>query len=135
MLGRSVHQPSSGVKHAISAVLGNLTADQGKIATEEIMKEAAALGCTQCYSLEDGHRRRVTITGRLKTITLRPRKGALALEAELFDGTGTTTLIWLGRREIRGIHAGSRIQAEGMASMQQGRVVIYNPAYELLQQD
>ena len=48
----------------------------------------------------------VTLFGTLKTVTFSPRGGVPALEGELYDGTGTVTLIWLGRRKIAGIRPG-----------------------------
>jgi len=41
------------------------------------------------------------------------RSGTLALEAEVDDGTGTASLVWLGRRRIGGIEPGARVTAEG----------------------
>src|SRR5690606_31591762 len=42
----------------------------------------------------------VTLAGRLRTVTYSPRTQQPALEAELYDGTGSVTLVWLGRRSI-----------------------------------
>jgi hypothetical protein len=53
------------------------------------------------------------------------------LEAELYDGSGTVTLIWLGRRRIRGIDPGRSVVVHGRLTKQDGRPTIYNPAYEL----
>ena len=49
----------------------------------------------------------VQLQGDLRTVTLRPRGGVPALEAELYDGSGALTLVWLGRRRITGIGPGS----------------------------
>ena len=46
------------------------------------------------------------LSGTLRTVTLRPRGGVPALEAELDDGTGVIIVVWLGRRRIAGIGAG-----------------------------
>ena len=71
------------------------------------------------------------MAGTLRTVTLRPRGGAPALEAELYDGTDVINLVWLGRRRIAGIAPGRRLLAEGLVSVQDGRKVIFNPRYEL----
>ena len=42
----------------------------------------------------------------MHTVTLQPRAGVPALEAELYDGSDVLTLIWLGRRRITGIDCG-----------------------------
>lgn len=74
----------------------------------------------------------VRLRGTLKVVTLRPRGGVPALEAELDDGTGVLTLIWLGRRRIAGIGPGRAIQVRGRIGIQDGVRVIYNPRYELI---
>ena len=53
------------------------------------------------------------LQGTLRTVTLRPRGGVPALEAELYDGSGTIVLVWLGRRRITGIEPGRSIQVIG----------------------
>ena len=74
----------------------------------------------------------VCLRGTLRTVTLRPRGGVPALEAELYDGTGTLTLVWLGRRRIAGIGPGRAIEVSGRIGSHAGDRVIYNPRYELL---
>lgn len=74
----------------------------------------------------------VRLRGTLKTVTLRPRGGVPALEAELYDGTGTLTLVWLGRRRIAGIDPGRAIEVTGRIGNHEGARVLYNPRYELL---
>lgn len=77
-------------------------------------------------------REKVRLRGTLRTVTLRPRGGVPALEAELYDGTGTVTVIWLGRRRIAGIGPGRGIEVAGRVSTQDGARILYNPRYELL---
>ena len=76
-------------------------------------------------------RSRVRLEGTLTRVTLRPRGQVLALEAVLDDGTGTLDLIWLGRRTIAGIGAGSAMAVEGRIGWHGERRAIYNPRYEL----
>jgi hypothetical protein len=76
-------------------------------------------------------RTRVKLSGTLRTVTLRPRGGVPALEAELFDGSGAITLVWLGRRQITGIGPGRQVEVEGRIGVQEGVRVMYNPRYEL----
>ena len=76
-------------------------------------------------------RTRVHLSGTLRTVTLRPRGGVPALEAELFDGSGAITLVWLGRRQINGIGPGRQVEVEGRIGVQEGVRVMYNPRYEL----
>ena len=85
--------------------------------------------CTSIAEAPD--RERVRLRGTLRTVTLSPRGGAPALEAELYDGSGTVTVIWLGRRRIAGISPGISIQVEGRVGVQHQQRVMYNPRYEL----
>jgi hypothetical protein len=74
----------------------------------------------------------VRLRGTLKTVTLRPRGGVPALEAELFDGSDSLMLVWLGRREIAAISPGRSLEVEGRIGRHGGDRVIYNPRYQLL---
>jgi RecG-like helicase len=73
-----------------------------------------------------------TLAGTIRTVTVRPRSGVPALEAELFDGTDAVTLVWLGQRQIRGITPGRPIVVLGRVTRRAGRVYVFNPRYELL---
>ena len=74
----------------------------------------------------------VRLRGTLKTVTLRPRGGVPALEAELFDGSDSLVLVWLGRREIAAISPGRSLEVEGRIGRHGGDRIIYNPRYTLL---
>lgn len=76
-------------------------------------------------------RERVHVQGVLRTVTLRPRGGVPALEADLDDGTGTLTLVWLGRRRIAGVQPGRSLSAVGLIGEQDGTRIMFNPRYEL----
>lgn len=77
-------------------------------------------------------RERVELRGTLRTVTLRPRGGVPALEAELDDGSGVLTLVWLGRRRIAGISPGRAIRVAGRIGNHDGVRIMYNPRYELM---
>ena len=74
----------------------------------------------------------VRLRGTLRTVTLRPRGGVPALEAELSDGTGSITIVWLGRRRITGIAPGRSLSVQGRIGLQDGERILYNPRYELI---
>lgn len=76
-------------------------------------------------------RERVRVQGVVRTVTLRPRGGVPALEADLDDGTGVLTLVWLGRRRIAGVEPGRSLAAEGIIGVHGGVRIIFNPRYEL----
>lgn len=73
----------------------------------------------------------VKVRGTIRTVTLRPRGGVPALEAELDDGSQVLTVIWLGRRRISGIGPGRAIEVEGRIGLQNKTRVMFNPRYEL----
>jgi hypothetical protein len=77
-------------------------------------------------------RKPVRLRGTLRTVTLRPRGGVPALEAELYDGSGAITLIWLGRRRIAGIAPGRSIEVNGRIGVHDGLRIMFNPRYELM---
>lgn len=96
---------------------------------EELQKGVARAGCCPISDAHD--RARADIQGSLRTVTLRPRGGVPALEAELYDGSGTMTVIWLGRRRIAGIEPGRQIRVLGRIGTQDHQRVMFNPRYEL----
>ena len=110
-------------------MLDRLSSTQEELHSEELQEEARATGCTPIGDCSD--RQIVSVTGTLRTVTLRPRAGVPALEAELFDGSAALDVVWLGRRSIAGIEPGRRIIASGRVSMNRGRPVLFNPKYEL----
>ena len=128
--GRSYAGGVSGEQDGgLRSVLKRLTRSQTQADAVEEQERSRRMGGTPCGELSG--RRRVCLAGSLRSVTLRPRGGTPALEAELFDGTGSVVLIWLGRREIAGIDAGRAVRVEGLVSCSEGRKVMYNPTYEL----
>lgn len=95
----------------------------------ELQKDCVQLGATPVRDLPD--REVVTVAGTLRTVTLRPRAGVPALVAELYDGSGSLSLVWLGRRQIRGIEPGRAIVCTGRVTLGGEQPVIFNPRYEL----
>jgi len=109
--------------------LQRLTADDHTIDAEKLRAEAVTAGCEPVSACRKGEV--VTVTGRLKSVVYTPRETVPTLEAELFDGSGSVTLVWLGRRRIPGIEPGRTLSAHGRFASFDGRQVIYNPRYEL----
>lgn len=80
---------------------------------------------------EAPEREPVTVNGVLRTVTLRPRGGVPALEAELDDGSGVITVVWLGRRRITGVDPGRSVTVSGCIGRQNDVPIMFNPRYEL----
>jgi RecG-like helicase len=72
-----------------------------------------------------------TLHGRVVAITLMPVHGVRQLEADVSDGTGVVRLIWVGRHEVPGIVPGAEMTMTGRTCEVDGRLVMYNPRYEL----
>jgi hypothetical protein len=110
-------------------VLDRLTADTDELDAEDLQAAIPAQGAVPIASCRD--REAVCILGTLRTVTFRPRAGVPALQAELWDGSGTVSVVFLGRRSIPGIDPGRAIKVRGRITFLRGQRVIYNPIYEL----
>ncbi len=109
--------------------LHRLTADEQEVHSEALRSEVRAVGARAVRDLTVGEP--VTVAGTLQAVVLRPLAGTPTLEAELYDGTGTVMLVWLGRRRIRGIEPGRSLMARGRLTRRDGKLTLFNPAYEL----
>ena len=96
---------------------------------ERLQQETVDCGAMPCGKL--AVRTRVTVAGTLRHVTVRPRAGVPALEAEIYDGSGSVVLTFLGRRRIPGIEPGRSVIAHGLVTENNGHRMIYNPRYEL----
>jgi RecG-like helicase len=109
--------------------LKRFSATADEMDADALDHERVMQGCSQIKGLQD--REYVTVYGNVKNVSLAPRAGTPTLEATLYDGSGTLTLVWLGRRKILGVKPGVAVKAVGRVSCQDGRRVIFNPRYEL----
>jgi hypothetical protein len=106
-------------------------ADSGEAHARDLRAaHSAAAGDVTIAEAPD--RERVSLRGTIKTVTLRPRGGVPALEAELEDGSGVITIVWLGRRRIAGIGPGRAMRVQGRIGSATGHRVLFNPRYELI---
>ncbi|MBD8077972.1 OB-fold nucleic acid binding domain-containing protein [Cellulosimicrobium arenosum] len=115
----------------IRQVLHAALASQDEVAADEERTEASRQhGCRAVADLPN--RRRVQVSGVLRSVVLRPREGVPTVEVELYDGSGALDLVWLGRRRIAGVEPGRRARVEGFVCDVDGRRTMFNPRYELL---
>jgi len=124
---------TNGEEGRIRRAVRRLTAETTELDAEDLQKRGEDVGATLLVDCRD--RSPVTVFGTVRAITIRPRAGVPALEAELYDGSGTVTLVWLGRRTLSGIAAGRQLRATGRLTTAEGRRLIYNPRYELVAVD
>lgn len=113
-----------------TSVLHRWTSSDQVLEDEDLAEASGKAGGTPVSELPD--RREACVCGTVRSVTLRPRAGVPALVAELYDGTGTLTVVFLGRRQIPGIIAGRRLRVHGRVAQRDGRPVVFNPSYELL---
>ena len=109
--------------------LHRLTSTQEAHEADELQRDVVKTGCQAIADAKD--RSYVRLAGTVNTVTLRPRGGIPALEAELYDGSGAVTLIWLGRRRIVGVEPGRAMVVQGRLTTQRDVPVLFNPRYEL----
>lgn len=113
------------------SLLGRLTAPASRLDAEELQEQVEQRQCVPLRELKAGGC--VEVVGRLRSVVYTPSETVPTLEAELFDGSDSMDLVWLGRRRITGIEPGRRVLARGRVGVHNGRKAIYNPWYELLQ--
>ena len=115
---------------SLKELLKKAVASQAEIEADEERADAhRSVGCTPIDQLDD--RSRASVSGVIRSVNLRPREGVPALEAELYDGSGSLDLVWLGRRRIAGVEPGRRVRVEGLVCEIAGRRTMFNPRYEL----
>lgn len=124
MTQQTTDRRRSGLRSTLSrwASVSSQEAKELRVRTEKA-------GCCPIKEIED--RQRVELAGTLRTVTLRPRGGVPALEAEMYDGSGVITLVWLGRRRIKGVEPGKTLKVSGRVGMHDRHRIMFNPRYEL----
>ncbi len=92
--------------------------------------EAASTGAHRAIDCQRGQE--VTMIGTLRSVQTNAKGCAGGVRAELFDGTDTVLLVWLGQRRIPGIDSGRMLRVHGRVGMlEDGSKAIYNPHYEI----
>jgi amino acid transporter len=120
-----------------STLRQRLTAGRDALQAAEVQAEITGItkvggGGTPATPIAESHSGEVVdVAGTLRAVTLRPRGNNMAMEADLWDGTGSINLVWLGRHNIPGIQPGRRIIVHGRLASIKGEPTIYNPSYEL----
>jgi RecG-like helicase len=110
--------------------VSRLASEDDVLEANDLQKQCESHGATAVNACQN--RKQVAVMGTVRSLTLRPRAGTPTLEVELYDGSGTVTLVWLGRREIAGVTPGRQLRATGRITTSAGRRVIFNPRYELV---
>ncbi len=90
-------------------------------------------------------RGRVVCRGHIESVTYMPADQNAAFTAIVSDPDirqsgakraqgkgGRLRVVWLGRRRVPGIAAGTEVRLEGMLSQSHGLPTMFNPRYEIL---
>ena len=118
-------------ENMLQRALRRFASSNAELESEELQRKVREEGAVPIQNCED--RQRVQLTGTVSTVTITPRAGHPTLEVELRDGSGAVTLVWLGRRQIPGIDPGRPLKIWGRISCHEGKRLIYNPRYELME--
>jgi amino acid transporter len=78
------------------------------------------------------HRSHVRVAGRVHSVRVAPQHDAPTLELVLVDGSGSISLVFLGRRHLAGVEVGAILAAEGTAGVHRARLALLNPTYEIV---
>lgn len=73
----------------------------------------------------------VCVKGTVRCVTMRPAGRAPGTDIEIYDGTGSVHVVWMGRRRIPGIVVGREIVVHGRMTCTTENPTIFNPRYEL----
>ena len=107
-----------------------LTEDPEQRDAEELTGEAASTGAHRAIDCQRGQE--VTMVGTLRSVEMNAKGCAGGVRAELFDGTDTVMLVWLGQRRIPGIESGRTLRVRGrLGTLENGAKAVYNPHYEI----
>jgi hypothetical protein len=97
---------------------------------EELTDQALNAGAQRAIDCQRGQE--VAMVGTLRSVETNAKGCAGGVRAELFDGTDTVTLVWLGQRRIPGIESGRTLRVRGrLGKLENGAKAIYNPHYEI----
>ena len=107
-----------------------LTEDPQQLDVEELSDEAANTGAQKAINCRRGQE--VTMVGTLRSVEANAKGCSGGVKAELFDGTDSVMLVWLGQRRIPGIESGRTLKVHGrIGKLENGTKAIYNPHYEI----
>jgi len=122
---------TTGQPGALRRLTDRLTRSSHEIEAAELRRESSDL--VGVVHIGDAPQRtKVTVCGDVRSVTLRPREETPALDVEIWDGTESLHLVWLGRRRIAGIVPGVKIQATGRITTRRKVKTMFNPAYEII---
>ena len=112
------------------AWLRSFYASDEELAAYELTEQAEIRGSTLIEEIDRG--KPIQVTGVVKSATVRPNTQVPTYEVEVFDGSGSLTVIWQGRKHVTGVEPGTRIEVEGRITFISGKPCLHNPVYKIL---
>ena len=118
---------------ALKKLFKNLTTPVSELDTDRLRKfcesRPGAVSIVDLPARVEG-----TVVGEITSLRIVPRAGSPSLEATITDGSGSLLVVWTGRRKIAGVSPGKRlvVSGRGAATGPRGRLLMFNPSYELL---
>jgi hypothetical protein len=110
--------------------LRNLTAGTHEIEQDRLSDRYAGKAAT---SIADAPLRvHTTVAGEITSIRVVPRAGSPSLEVTVNDGTALAVAVFTGRTSIPGVKPGKGVVLDGVARQDHKRILLLNPAYQLL---
>ena len=128
-IGSVSETPAPTRRGWLTRVVARLTEDEQELDAADLRKDVQKAGTRPVATCCQGEP--VVVTGRLRSVVYTPRDTVPTVDAELYDGSGSVHLVWLGRSRIPGIEPGRQMVARGRISEHDGVKVIFNPWYEL----
>lgn len=113
----------------MAGVWSRWTRSQEEVEAVELGSQVRSHGAQEIGACQRGQS--VCVHGVIRSVALKPVASAPTLEAEVYDGSGHITLVWIGHRRLAGVEVGRPITAHGRVTCPQGEPTIFNPVYEL----
>ena len=113
--------------------LRSFYASDEELAAYELSEQAEIRGSTLIEEIDRG--KPIQVTGVVKSATVRPNTQVPTYEVEVFDGSGSLTVIWQGRKHVTGVEPGTRIEVEGRITFISGKPCLHNPVYKILSKE
>src|SRR5260370_17777208 len=88
-----------------------LTEDPEQLDVEELSDEAVSTGAQKAIDCQRGQE--VTMVGTLRSVECNGKGCSGGVKAELFDGSDSVMLVWLGQRRIPGTQARRTLKVPG----------------------
>ena len=107
-----------------------VTSTAAELDALELRAESEEFGAAVIENVGQGQVQ--TLKGTITSLVFRPETRVPMLEADLFDGSGSIRLVWMGHRKIRGISPGTKMAVTGRLLHHEGQLTMFNPNYAVI---